>query len=278
LIESGITAAVESNFTTARTDKTMSMTFPREPASYREARERLLEQEIALRRAMESVAEARRRLPAGGLVPEDYVFEGAAPDGSSRPVRLSELFAPGKDSLVIYNFMFPRYPTDDRPGPTTGATAQLKLEEGPCPSCTAFLDQLDGAAGHVGQRVNFVAIAKAPLPRLLAFAQERGWRNLRLLSSAGNNFKRDYHAESADGAQLPMLTVFRRDGKEIRHFWSSEMLQAPADPGQDPRHAGTIEAMWNIFDLTPDGRGSDWHEQLDYDCCSAGHEHAKAAS
>ena len=121
-------------------------------------------------------------------------------------------------------------------------------------------------------------IAKAPLPRLLAFAQERGWRNLRLLSSAGNNFKRDYHAESADGAQLPMLTVFRRDGKEIRHFWSSEMLQAPADPGQDPRHAGTIEAMWNIFDLTPDGRGSDWHEQLDYDCCSAGHEHAKAAS
>ena len=101
-------------------------------------------------------------------MPEDYVFEGAAPDGSSRPVRLSELFAPGKDSLVIYNFMFPRYPTDDRPGPTTGATAHLKLEEGPCPSCTAFLDQLDGAASHVGQRVNFVVIAKAPLPRILA--------------------------------------------------------------------------------------------------------------
>ena len=45
-------------------------------------------------------------------MPEDYVFEGAAPDGGSRPVRLSELFAPGKDSLVIYNFMFPRYPTE----------------------------------------------------------------------------------------------------------------------------------------------------------------------
>ena len=212
----------------------MSMNFPGESSSYREARARLLEREIALRRAMESVAEARRHLPDGGLVPEDYVFEGAAPDGGSRPVRLSELFAPGKDSLVIYNFMFPRYPTDDRPGPTTGATAHLKLEEGPCPSRTAFLDQLDGAASHVGQRVNFVVIAKAPLQRILAYAQERGWHNLRLLSSAGNNFKRDYQAESADGAQLPMLNVFRRDGKEIRHFWSSEMLQAPADPGQDP--------------------------------------------
>lgn len=256
----------------------MSMNFPGESSSYREARERLLEQEIALRRSMESVAEARRHLPPGGLAPEDYVFDGAAPDGGSRTVRLSELFAPGKDSLVIYNFMFPRYPTDDRPGPTTGATAHLKLEEGPCPSCTAFLDQLDGAASHVGQRVNFVVIAKAPLPRILAYAQERGWRNLRLLSSAGNNFKRDYQAESADGAQLPMLNVFQRDGKEIRHFWSSEMLQAPADPGQDPRHAGTIEAMWNMFDLTPDGRGSDWQEQINYDCCSAGHEHAKVAS
>ena len=185
----------------------MSMNFPGESSSYREARERLLEQEIALRRAMESVAEARRDLPAGGLVPEDYVFNGPAADGGSRPVRLSELFAPGKDSLVIYNFMFPRYPTDDRPGPATGATAHLKLEEGPCPSCTAFLDQLDGAASHVGQRVNFVVIAKAPLQRILAYAQERGWRNLRLLSSAGNNFKRDYQAESADGAQLPMLNV-----------------------------------------------------------------------
>lgn len=54
----------------------MSMSFPGESSSYRAARERLLEQEIELRRAMESVAEVRQHLPAGGLVPEDYVFEG----------------------------------------------------------------------------------------------------------------------------------------------------------------------------------------------------------
>ncbi len=129
----------------------------------------------------------------------------------------------------------------------------------------AFLDQLDGAALHVEQRANFVVIAKAPLDRLIAFARERGWRNLRLVSAAGNSFKRDYQAETPEGFQMPMLTVFHRQGnKEIRHFWSSEMLYAPPDSGQDPRHAGTLEPLWNIFDLTPEGRPSDWQEQLNY--------------
>jgi predicted dithiol-disulfide oxidoreductase (DUF899 family) len=184
--------------------------------------------------------------------------------------KLSELFAPGKDSLVIYNFMFPRYPNDERPGPTEGLTARLKLEDSPCPSCTAFLDQLDGAAPHVDQRTNFVIIAKTPIERLIAFAKERGWRNLRLLSAAANSFKSDYSAETPEGLQMPMTTVFHRDGDGIRHFWSSELMYAPSDPGQDPRHNGTLEPLWNIFDLTPEGRPSDWHEQLDYSCCHSG--------
>src|SRR5215218_5514230 len=161
----------------------MNTTFPGESAEYRAARDRLLEQEIELRRAMEAVAAARRELPPGGPIPEDYVFQGAAADGSPTDVRLSELFAPGKDSLVIYNMMFPRSSSDERPGPEGGQTALLPLAEGPCPSCTALLDQLEGAAEHVSQRVNLVAVGKAPLPRMLAFATERGWRRLRLLSS-----------------------------------------------------------------------------------------------
>src|SRR5215218_2670691 len=156
----------------------MNTTFPGESAEYRAARDRLLEQEIELRRAMEEVAAARRELPPGGAVPEDYVFQGAAEDGSPTDVRLSELFAPGKDTLAIYSFMFPRDPGDDRPGPEAGQTAQLPLSEGPCPSCVALLDQLDGAAEHVAQHVNFAVVAKAPLERILAFAQERGWRRL----------------------------------------------------------------------------------------------------
>ena len=131
----------------------MSITFPGESVDYRAARDRLLEQEIELRRATEAVAAARRALPPGGVVPEDYVFQREGADGAPTDVRLSELFAPGMDSLVIYSFMFPRDPGDERPGPQAGQTALLPLAEGPCPSCTAFLDQLDGAAKHASQRI-----------------------------------------------------------------------------------------------------------------------------
>ncbi|MDB4888982.1 MAG: hypothetical protein JWL61_837 [Gemmatimonadetes bacterium] len=242
----------------------MNITFAGESAENRAARDQLLQQEIELRRATEAVAAARRNLPLGAPIAEDYVFQESGAGGVPTDVKLSELFAPGKDSLVIYNFMFPRSAEDDRAGPTGGRSARLPLFEGPCPSCVALLDQLDGAAEHVSQRVNFAIVAKAPITRIAAFAQDRGWRKLRLLSAAGNNFKRDYKAENADGSQMPMLAVFHRDGDTIRHFWSSEMLYAPTDPEQDPRHIGTIEPLWNIFDFTRDGRGTNWHEQLSY--------------
>jgi predicted dithiol-disulfide oxidoreductase (DUF899 family) len=242
----------------------MGVAFPAESEEYRAAREQLLGQEIELRRATEAVAAARRGLPPGGAVAEDYVFGCEGADGAAADVRLSELFAPGKDSLVIYSFMFPRDPGDERPGPAAGETALLPLAEGPCPSCVAFLDQLEGAAEHAAQQINLAVVAKAPLPRVLAFAEERGWRALRLLSSAANSFNRDYLAETAEGHQRPMLNVFHRDGETIRHFWGSELFYAPSDPGQDPRHVGTLEPVWNLFDLTREGRPTDWDEQLRY--------------
>ena len=223
----------------------MGITFPGESAEYREARDRLLEHEIELRRAMEDVAVARRALPPGGVVPEDYVFGD---------VRFSELFGPGTESLLIYSFMFPRDPHDDRPGPRDGA----------CPSCVALLDQLDGAVEHLTQHANFVAVAKSPLPPVLEFAKERGWRRLRLLSSHGTNYNRDYHGETAEGDQRPMLNVFHRDSGAIRHFWGSELFYAPTDGDQDPRHVGTLEPLFNMLDLTPEGRPADWEEQLSY--------------
>lgn len=197
---------------------------------------------------MEAVAAARRTLPPGGAVPQDYVFRG------TEEVRLSELFAPGKDSLAIYSFMFPRDPGDDRPG----------RRDGLCPSCVALLDQLDGTALHVEPKMNFAVVAKAPAEELLAFAAERGWRNLRLLSSHGTTYNRDYNAETREGHQRPIMNVFHRDGATIRHFWGSELFYAPAEPGQDPRHVGTLEPSWNMFDLTPEGRDATWDEQLRY--------------
>jgi len=245
----------------------MTMHFPNESAEYRATRDKLLDQEIALRREMEALATARRALPPGGLVREDYEFDALEKDGEPVRVKLSELFQPGFDSLIVYNMMFPRHKNDSRAKAQTGITAELAREEGPCPSCVAFLDQLDGAMPHLTQTHPYVVIAKAPIDRVSTFAKDRGWKNLKLLSSASNRFKNDYGGEDHNGQQQPMTNVFQRTPEGIRHFWSSEMLYAPPEPGQDPRHMGTVEPLWNLMDFTPEGRAMNWHEQLDYDCC-----------
>lgn len=85
-----------------------------------------------------------------------------------------------------------------------------------------------------------------------------------MLSTAGTTYNSDYWAEKQDAEQQPMPNVFHRDGDIIRHFWGSELFYAPEDPGQDQRHVGTLESLWNLFDLTPEGRGTDWYEQFSY--------------
>jgi predicted dithiol-disulfide oxidoreductase (DUF899 family) len=227
--------------------------FPGESSEYRRERDLLLEAEVELRRTIERVAAQRRALPPGGGVPENYRFEEAG-DGSE--VSFSELFAPGKDTLVIYSFMFPRSSGDTRPGPTSGETARLPLLETPCPSCASILDSLDGAARHLAQRISLAVIAKSEPERIRAFAQEQGWRHLRLLSSRNNTYNRDYNAETPEGAQLPILNVFVRDGDQFRHAWATEIMFAPRDEGEDPRHVDAIWPIWSVLDMTPGGRGS----------------------
>jgi predicted dithiol-disulfide oxidoreductase (DUF899 family) len=227
-----------------------SVRFPGEDSSYREARNKLLEAEMALRKNLEDVAALRRKLPLGGQVPEDYVFEEGSPDlndaTTTHKVRMSELFAPGKDTLVIYSYMF---------GP--------KMKE-PCVSCTSILDGLNGAAKHATQRVNFVAVAKSPLQRIRTVARERGWNNLRLLSSNGNTYNRDYHGENPKEDQLPSLNIFTRRNGKIHHFYNTELLFAPSEPGQDGRHVDLLWPLWNLFDYTPEGRGTNWYPRLSY--------------
>lgn len=224
--------------------------FPAESAAYRSARDRLLLAEMELRRRMEDVAALRRALPVGGPVPVDYFFddEGDTPTDPDveRQRRLSDLFEDGKDSLVVYSFMF---------GP---AMAQ------PCPSCSSILDALDGQMPHLRQRTNVAVVAKSPIPRIRHFARERGWRHLHLLSSAHNTYNADYHGETADGRQIPALNVFvKRDG-QIHHTWCSELMFVASEPGQDPRHVDVIWPLWNLLDCTPEGRGADWRPSLWY--------------
>ncbi|MDP6690535.1 MAG: DUF899 family protein [Alphaproteobacteria bacterium] len=217
--------------------------FPGESDAYRQARDDLLAAELELKRQVEAVAALRRGLPLGGAVSQDYLFTG----GPSGETRLSQLFAAGKDSLVIYNFMY-------APG-----------DDAPCPMCTSMLDSLNASAPHIQQRVNLAVVAKAPAETLAAWAAARGWDNLLLLSSGGNSFNLDYFGEGGEGNQLPMLNVFQRQDGIIYHSYGTEALYAPAEPGQHFRHVDMIWPLWNVFDLTKAGRGDDWFPALSYD-------------
>lgn len=223
--------------------------FPGENEQYRQARNELLRAELELRQRMEEVAALRRRLPTGGAVPEDYVFEEGAADLADREtvrtVQLTELFAPAQDTLVFYNFMY---------GPKMA---------NPCPMCSSFLDGLNGNARQVQLRAGLAVVARSPLQRIREFAHRRGWRNLRLLSSEKNNYNRDYHGEEPDGSQNPMLNVFvRRDGR-VHHFWASELVFTPSVPGMNQRHLDTMWPLWNVLDLTPEGRGANFYPPLE---------------
>jgi predicted dithiol-disulfide oxidoreductase (DUF899 family) len=212
--------------------------FPNESASYREARNALLVEEIELRRQIERVAEMRRHLPPGGEVAQDFAFVG-----ESGPVTLSGLFG-DKQSLVIYSYM---------------AGPQRKA---PCPMCTSFMGSFEGKIPDFQQRIALAFVARSPIERLAEFKRARGWTQMPIYSDPSGDFTRAY--VSADDADVPGYTVFtRRDGR-IRHFYSGEFSGEMADPGQDPRDAPEMDPLWNVLDTVPEGRGGDWYPKLAY--------------
>lgn len=218
--------------------------FPGEDDAYRTARNALLEAEFALEEQLGKVAAMRQALPAGGAVPQDYAFD-TIEDGAVGQIRLSELFSPGSQTLFLYSYM---YAPD---------------AEAPCPACTSLIDGFSGIAPHILARIDLAVVAKSPIERFAKVAAERGWSGLRLLSSANNSYNADYFGETADGSQIPAANIFiRRDG-EIRHFYNAEQLYVDR-PGKHPRHVDRIWPIWNILDLTPEGRG-DWFPRLNYD-------------
>ncbi|MBI2772234.1 MAG: DUF899 family protein [Burkholderiales bacterium] len=218
--------------------KKNTVRFPNESAEYRRAREALLAQEIELRRHIERVAQQRRELPPGGLVPKDYEFIG-----ESGPVKLSQMFG-GKQTLAIYSYMY---------GP------QRKR---PCPMCTTLMSSWDGPAPDVEQNIALAMVARSPIERLVAFKKERGWHHLKLYSDPSGEYTRAY--VSAEDADVPGFSVFTRRDGGIRHFWSGEMGAVTADPGQDPRGAPDLAPLWTILDNTPEGRDPKWYPQLSY--------------
>lgn len=209
--------------------------FPNETDDYREARNKLLQSETELRASIERVARERRKLPKGGELKEDYVFEEKIGSKTQR-AKLSELFKPGDEALFIYSYMF----SEDM--------------DAACPMCTAILDALEGQVAHLEQNISTAVVAKVDIDTLAGFGRERGWRNLRLLSSKGTTYNADYFGE-LNGSQMTTANVFVKDGDTIRHFWNSELTYEPMMEGGHMRHLDLIWPMWNVLDMTPQGRG-----------------------
>lgn len=157
---------------------------------------------------------------------------------------LADMFG-AHDTLVTYFWMY---------GPE---------RERPCPMCTSFLGSLDIPARDIQQRVAMAAIGRSPVSRQLAFARERGWTNLKFYQCIGEDFAKDYRGLAPDGSEWPALDVWTKRGGTVRHFWAGES-GGTQDPGEDPHGAPDIAPLWNILDLTPDGRGSDWYPKLEY--------------
>ena len=170
----------------------------------------------------------------------------------TRTVSLAELFEDGKDTLFLYSFMF--IPGDSwRP-----------LEVG-CPACTSIIDALDGRGPHITQRVNLAIAAKAPIQQFREHALSRGWRNIRLLSSAEYDLQQ--RLPQRDGRRQPAPDRERIRAKRRSGSTTSGAVSLPSlrtDPEQHPRHVDFMWPLWNVLDLTPEGRGSDWHPRLEY--------------
>jgi predicted dithiol-disulfide oxidoreductase (DUF899 family) len=220
---------------------------PNESPDYLGKREELRLAEIELLNTRERVAALRRALPKGATI-QDYEFlEGPTSlgdgDAPTKTVRLSELFTSPDRSLVIYHFMYG------------------KKQTVPCPMCTAWIDSFNGVAHHLAQNVDLAIAAAADLSSLRAHARKRGWDKLRLLSAGDSTFKYDLGSEDREGHQDSTVSVFTRDSDgTLRHFYSVHPRLA-SDITE--RGIDGLNPIWNVMDLTPQGRGS-WYASLEY--------------
>jgi predicted dithiol-disulfide oxidoreductase (DUF899 family) len=201
--------------------------YPNETREYRDARDALLKDEQELIAKVKAVAARRRTLPPGGELKEDYVFEWANDGKVGQSVRFSELFE-NKNTLLLYSFMF---------GPSW---------DNPCPSCTSLVDGFDRSWYQVTRDAAFVAIAKAPAERINAWAKQRGWTQMALVSGFHSPYQADYRCQrDSDDMQLPVMHVFRKQAGKIFHFWGTETMA---------NHVDTVWPYWNLMDFTPEGR------------------------
>lgn len=199
------------------------------------ARKGFLAKEKEFTKARDELSRQRRELP-WVKVDKSYVF-----DGPSGKESLSDLFA-GRGQLIVYHFMF---------GPD--------WNEG-CPSCSFWADNYNGVAVHLAHRdVSLVAISRAPLEKLEAYRKRMGW-SFKWVSSASNDFNRDYHVSFTPEEQGTAVYNYAAGG-----FGSSEAPGASVFAKDDAggvfhtyscyaRGLDALNGAYQLLDLVPKGR------------------------
>ncbi len=207
------------------------------PEAWVEARKQLLAKEKEFTRLRDQLSQARRDLP-WVLVTKQYLFDGA--EGKET---LAQLFN-GHSQLVVYHFMFaPDW-------------------EAGCHGCSFWADNFNRIVPHLNQRdVEFVAVSRAPSPKLRAIAKRIGW-NFKWLSSSGSDFNYDYNVSFAPEAlasgsaiynyaankmnmtELPGISVFFKDA-EGRVFYTYSCYARGLD---------MLNTAYHYLDLVPKGR------------------------
>ena len=201
------------------------------------ARLKLLAQEKEFTRLRDELTASRQELP-WQKVEKDYCFQG-----SNGEVALADLFD-GRSQLLLYHFMF-----------------HPDWQEA-CKSCSFWADGYNAITPHLAQRdVTLVAVSRAPLPKLQAFAARMGW-NFPWYSSYGSDFNYDYQVSFTDEdiasghvnynfreteftpQEAPGLSVFMRD--ENGQVYRSYSCYA--------RGLDMLNPAYHHLDLVPRGR------------------------
>ena len=193
--------------------------------------------EKELTRLRDELSRQRRELP-WEKVTKSYVFDG--PRGKET---LAELFE-GRSQLVVYHLMF---------GPSWDEA---------CTSCSFWADNFNGIDIHLAHRdITFLAISRAPLPKLEAYKKRMGW-SFKWVSAGESDFNYDFQVshnpEAARngttyynygtgvkvGEEMPGVSVFYRDRNgDIYHTYSTYS-----------RGIDFLNGAYNYIDLTPKGR------------------------
>jgi len=179
---------------------------------------------------------------SGGVFGEVYFDLVAAPPyiASGAVVTLADLFD-GHGQLLVYHLMF---------GPDWSEA---------CKSCSFWADNFNGIDVHLAHRdTALVAVSRAPLATLEAYAKRMGW-SFRWVSSGEGDFNFDYKVSSRPGeagmdynfgtmkvgpGEMPGFSAFRRgDDGAIYHTYSTYA-----------RGVDMLNGAYHLLDLTSKGR------------------------